>query len=63
MRKLIAHLGEDRVFLSIAESESTDKTPELLADFRRHLADSGIPHRVLTENTNVTKDWPYGVRV
>ncbi|TXT04902.1 hypothetical protein VHUM_03985 [Vanrija humicola] len=56
--KLAEHLGPSNTFVSIYESNSKDKTPELLADFATRLTHLGVANRVVSENT--TRWWAYG---
>ncbi|KAI8320665.1 hypothetical protein GQ54DRAFT_246300, partial [Martensiomyces pterosporus] len=42
-------LGSKRVFLSIYENGSTDRTKEILREFKRALRILGIPHRIVAD--------------
>lgn len=52
-------VGEQNVFISIAESNSKDGTKLLLSDFDNLLTNLNIPHRITLE-TNSDRSWPYG---
>lgn len=52
-------VGENNVFISIAESNSKDRTKPLLADFDDLLTSLNIPHRITLE-VNSDRTWPYG---
>ncbi|WOO85796.1 uncharacterized protein LOC62_07G009282 [Vanrija pseudolonga] len=56
--KLAEHLGPSNTFVSIYESNSKDKTPELLADLATRLTHLGVPNRVISEKT--ARWWAYG---
>lgn len=45
--------------MSIAESNSKDRTKSLLADFDIKLTQEQIPHRITLED-NKDREWPYG---
>ncbi|KAJ6479530.1 cryptococcal mannosyltransferase 1-domain-containing protein [Mycena vitilis] len=53
--KLIHYLGPDNVFVSIAESYSTDSTPALLRTFDKTLEKLGVPRRILTQDTSLVR--------
>ncbi|CCM01092.1 uncharacterized protein FIBRA_03140 [Fibroporia radiculosa] len=52
---VISYLGTQNVFVSIVESSSTDRSPELLSDFATKLSDMGVAHRVLVRDDTIVK--------
>ncbi|KAJ7692270.1 cryptococcal mannosyltransferase 1-domain-containing protein [Mycena rosella] len=61
--KLINYLGSDNVFVSIVESYSSDNSPALLRKFDQKLEVMGVPHRILTQDTSITRPAPAGVSI
>ncbi|KAH7908257.1 glycosyltransferase family 69 protein [Hygrophoropsis aurantiaca] len=55
LMKAIHYLGTDNVFVSILESNSHDRSPQLLRDFAEMLAKTNVAHRVLTDDTAVER--------
>ncbi|KAG9311506.1 cryptococcal mannosyltransferase 1-domain-containing protein [Chiua virens] len=53
--KAIHYLGEDNVFVSILESESGDRSAELLEQFDDKLAAMDVSRRILTHDTTIEK--------
>lgn len=51
-------MGPERTFVSIYESNSVDRTPQLLKAFGDELAAVGAQHRIVSDTTN--RWWPYG---
>lgn len=47
---LTESLGKENVFISIYESNSKDRTKDLLADFDQQLNNQGIKHKIQSEN-------------
>ncbi|KAK4683508.1 alpha-1,3-mannosyltransferase, partial [Tremellales sp. Uapishka_1] len=56
--KVAAHLGEENTYISIFESNSKDQTRPMLDKFRMKLVTRGIPHRIVSEDTE-ERWWPY----
>lgn len=51
-------MGPERTFVSIYESNSVDRTPQLLKDLGELLSTSGVQHRIISDVTE--RWWPYG---
>ncbi|WWC66738.1 uncharacterized protein I206_100643 [Kwoniella pini CBS 10737] len=56
--KLIDHLGNDNVFVSIYESNSHDSTKTLLSSLNQTLFDKGVGRRIITAQDD-KHWWPY----
>jgi hypothetical protein len=52
-------VGLDNVFISIYESNSWDRTPALLTEFRELLDQMGIPNRIVTVGNDPGGQFPY----
>ncbi|VDB99758.1 unnamed protein product [Peniophora sp. CBMAI 1063] len=61
--KLLDFLGPERVFISIYENGSSDRTPRLLRHFDELLKEMGAPHRIITEGTARASDKEDGHRI
>ena len=55
MLSAIRYLGPENVFVSIVESYSQDKTPELLRQFDASLAKLHVPRRIVVQDTATEK--------
>ncbi|KIY67924.1 glycosyltransferase family 69 protein [Cylindrobasidium torrendii FP15055 ss-10] len=55
MTKVIKYLGTDNVFVSIVESNSGDKTPDLLKEWEARLNEMHVKSRVLIHDTSVER--------
>ena len=55
MLSVITYLGTQNVFVSIVESNSHDKTPELLRGFAATLAERGVAQRILVHDDAIEK--------
>lgn len=55
MLSAIRYLGPENVFVSVVESYSHDKTPELLREFDAALAKLHVPRRILVQDTATEK--------
>ncbi|KAF7346766.1 hypothetical protein MSAN_01815100 [Mycena sanguinolenta] len=53
--KLINYLGTENVFVSIVESNSEDKTANLLEEFDRALATMNVKRRIVTHDTSIVR--------
>ncbi|KAJ7493591.1 capsular associated protein [Mycena latifolia] len=56
MRLLIKHLGPDNVFVSIYESNSHDRTKELLREFEAKLRRAGVQNNVVLDTDTRRRD-------
>ncbi|KZV75509.1 glycosyltransferase family 69 protein [Peniophora sp. CONT] len=63
MPRLLDFLGPERVFISIYENGSSDRTPRLLRHFDELLNEIGTPHRIITEGTARASDKEDGHRI
>ncbi|BEI92256.1 uncharacterized protein CcaverHIS019_0410760 [Cutaneotrichosporon cavernicola] len=55
--RVAKHLGPERTFVSIYESNSVDATPQLLTEFGERLTAAGVAHRIVSDVTE--RWWPY----
>lgn len=55
MLDVITYLGRDNVFVSIVESNSADRSPDLLRDFDRKLDGLSVQRRILVKDDAVPK--------
>lgn len=46
---------QDNVFVSIVESNSGDRTPDLLADFEKKLTTLNVKNRIILHDTSITR--------
>jgi len=56
--KLASIIGHNRVYLSVYENDSKDKSGVLLQDFSKELTRLGIPHRIVTEQNQLRRHYP-----
>jgi len=59
--KLAGIIGSNRVFLSVYENDSKDNTSALLQVFVSKLNKLGVPHRIISENNQLRRN--YGGRI
>ncbi|EJD55628.1 hypothetical protein AURDEDRAFT_109884 [Auricularia subglabra TFB-10046 SS5] len=58
MSKVITYLGTDNVYVSIYESYSRDKTPEMLEEFSQTLRNMNVKHTLVIRDQSIKKPSP-----
>ena len=56
--RLLHYIGTDNVYISVMESWSHDRSPDMLEDWARELTRKGFRHRILTRDKTVVKPNP-----